>query len=167
MTRFLFTLLFLAALASAGMVFGAIYPNTFHPHAWLAPCSISKQFGATREDEPAFPDNLKWRVVAGNAVICENRRVELSGYSAPSADRAVARCEPEAQLGQEAADYLTRLFERSVWSVSGGTIRPKSGIGGLTEARGYIEDQPIAEVMIRNGFGRAIGPSGSDTNWCE
>lgn len=162
MIQFILALIVLFAFALAGAVFGALFPDTFHPHMALTPCAISKQIGPAHEAAGVpFVDDLRWRVVEGDMLFCENRPVSIAGFDAPSALESEAKCSQEAALGQEARNRVNQLLSQTTWSMS-----DADPAGDLARVQLFIDNTDLRDIMIREGLAKPWDGQGPRPDWC-
>ncbi|MEM9026749.1 MAG: hypothetical protein AAGC70_00100 [Pseudomonadota bacterium] len=168
MIQFILALVVLAACGLGGTIIGGMYPDTFHPHAWLGPCAIAKRLGPTGStNATTFPDNLGWRIVDADTLICENRQVRIVGYDAPEAEPSRAQCAEEALRGKAARDRVVELLRRQTWSAStvGVPVGPDSE--GRHRVRVFIGNTDLKDILTQDRLARAWRGRGQKPNWCS
>ena len=155
-----------AALFAATFV-GATYNDTFHPHAWLRPCVISKALGSTdRERSPGFPENLKWRVVDADTLFCENRRVRIYGIDAPEPEKRQAKCEKEIRLGLRATNFVRELLATSNWSTSRVGVKPGPDKYGRFLVHVIVGGRHLGALLKEQGLAKDWDGDGEKPDWC-
>lgn len=168
MVQFLLTLLALAVMAIAGAVFGGLYPDTFHPHAWIGPCAIAKRLGpAGAIANPTFPDDLRWSVVDGDTLKCEQRKVQIVGYDAPETSLASgAKCDGEVAAGKRATARVKQLLSTRSWSASTDGVSSGPDSWGRFRIRLYIGNKDLKDILIGGGLAKSWDGEGAKPNWC-
>ncbi len=170
MAQFLFSLIALALAAAIGAVFGGIYDDKFHPHAWLGPCAISKRLGHAADiANPQFPDDLRWKVIDGDTLECEGRPVTVVGYDAPETRKSGiggAHCDAEVVLGVRAEERVRDLLSRTSWSASTDGVPRDPSSTGRFRIRIYVDNQDLRDILISEGLAKAWDGTGATPDWC-
>lgn len=162
MIQFLLAVIVLVAFALTGAIFGAIFPATFHPHTLVTPCAISQQIGpAEAATGTPFIDDLRWRVVDGDTLACENKLVDIAGFDAPEIGEGEAACERERELGAEARTRLQQILSQSSWSVA-----DAESLADRTRVQVFIDNSDLADIMVRENFGKPWNGQGPRPDWC-
>lgn len=155
-----------AVVGIVGLQAGAIFHNTFHPHAWLGPCQISGWLGHTTRKRAKFPENRKWRVVDGDTLFCERRHVRIDAIDAPESDKAHSKCDEERELGLKAKAYVETLLSSSNWTASSRGVRAGPDKYGRFRVKIFVEGRDLGEILKQEGLAKDYDGKGEKPSWC-
>ncbi|MEO1283059.1 MAG: thermonuclease family protein [Pseudomonadota bacterium] len=158
-----------AAVMACGAVIGATYRDTFHLHSWIMPCSLSQLVGRNTKNKASnFLDTLRWRVIDGDTLFCENTSVRITGYNAPGKDGRDAACQTEQSWGRAAKGYLEERLKHSDWQMRRHYTDTLTDQYGRTLAALLVDQgRYVGDEMIALGYALPASITAGKDFWCE
>lgn len=103
-------------------------------------------------------------VVDGDTLKVGRNRLRMLGYDAPEIRRPHYKCDAELAKGREAKAHLEFILSQGRVTVR--RTQARDGYGRpLTQA--WINGEPLADIMIKDGYGKPWDGVSAKPNWCE
>ena len=154
-------------IGTAGILIGSLFPEVHYK--LVQPCGLSKWFGSTeKERKLGLLESLMWRVVDGDTMWCERRRIRLAGFDAPEPHKNRAKCPREVRLGREAQEHLTQLLKQhgdGNWKL---VFANSLDSFGRPLAKLLVNGVPVQDKLIPNGLAQRWDNPDKDPKptWC-
>ena len=152
-----------------GVISTFFLPEYSNPHRWLPPCNVSQCFGNTAKIKHLSPfEAMQWRVVDGDTLHCEGRRVRLAEIEAPEVRRT---CLDETRVGERTRARVVELLQAGGWRATWHpTANNKDGIDdwGRYLVRITLADgSDLAARLIEERLAIAYDENQKASPWCD